>query len=161
MVALPLSQGIAAYPARCTAVGGRSGAWEKEVGVKGGTSAGPLWACTAAREPSLTSSACPTPALLAVSGLQVPDIAAQAPAHFLSDAASPLQKLLPSAVDASPNRSENADMSHQMLNSLFSNPFSLDGTKTIALLSLLCARNILSTCCINCLITLTTFQDRC
>lgn len=85
----------------------------------------------AGHHPSLTSAACPAPALLAASGFQVPDSAAQAPAEFLSYAPSPLQKLLPNAVDASPKRSENAGIADQMLRSYCHspNPFSLDGTK--------------------------------
>lgn len=111
VVALSLPRGTAADPAECVAAGGRSGAWKEEVGCKGRK---PDHSGSAAHTPSLTSEVCPASAPPAAAGFQVPEIPAQAPAEFLSAAASPLQKLLPDAADASPTRNENANMAPQM-----------------------------------------------
>lgn len=79
---------------------------------------------SAAHAPSLTSAACPAPALPVASEFQVPDTVVEVPVEFLSDAPSLLTKPPPDSANASPTRSENADMVPQILRSWshFPNP---------------------------------------
>jgi hypothetical protein len=69
---------------------------------------------SSAQAPSLTSAAYPVPVLPAVSGFQVPDIIAQAPAELQSDAPLPLQKSLPDSADVLPARNKGADIAYEI-----------------------------------------------
>lgn len=129
MAALSLPQETAAAPAECITAGGRFGAWKER--DKKSCKEGKLdRAESVAHTPRLTCEACPASALPAVADFQAPETVAQAPAELLSAAASPLQRLLPDAAEASPTGNEKANVAPWMCRSYshFLNPSRLDPT---------------------------------